>query len=146
MTAQQNDQAERLAPFYRGSCLCGGIQYELHGELGEIIQCHCRICRKANGTAFATNSPVKVTDFKLTQGEHLLKKYTSSVGTERCFCSECGSPLFGIKQDAPEFYRLRIGSLDTPIVETPSMHIFVKDKAEWDSITDGLAQYPSRPE
>lgn len=137
MTAQQ---------IYRGSCLCGGIQYELHGTLGEIIQCHCQVCRKASGTAFATNSPVKVSDFKFTQGELLLKKYQSSSGAERCFCRDCGSPLLSIKHDAPEFYRLRVGSLDTPITEKPSMHIFVKDKAEWDSINDDLPQYSSRPE
>ena len=26
---------------YAGSCLCGGIRYEIQGEIGEIVQCHC---------------------------------------------------------------------------------------------------------
>ena len=37
---------------YFGSCLCGEIRYEIHGEIGEIIQCHCQRCRKANGNNF----------------------------------------------------------------------------------------------
>lgn len=130
---------------YSGRCLCGGIRYEIHGEIGEIIQCHCQRCRKANGTAFATNAPVRIKDFKLIQGEALLKKYPSSEGTERCFCSECGSPIIGTKASAPEFYRLRLGTLDTPIQHKPTKHIFVLDKAEWDAICDGLPQHDQWP-
>ena len=58
----------QASPVYQGSCLCQGIRYEIKGDIGDIIQCHCQRCRKANGTAFATNAPVKSTDFKITQG------------------------------------------------------------------------------
>lgn len=130
---------------YTGSCLCGGIRYEIHGEIGEILQCHCQRCRKANGTAFATNAGVRIKDFKLIQGGNLLKKSPSSETTQRCFCSECGSPLFSIKTTTPEFYRLRIGTLDTAIQHRPSKHIFVLDKAEWETICDGLPQHDQWP-
>ncbi len=136
MTAQQK---------YLGSCLCGGIRYEIHGEIGDIIQCHCQRCRKSNGTAFATNAPVKIADFHFVSGEHLLKKFQSTPTTQRCFCSQCGSLILSIKQDTPEHYRLRIGTLDTVIPNRPSMHIFVADKAEWDQICDDVPQYPQRP-
>ena len=99
-----------------GSCLCQGIRYEISGRgIGEIIECHCQRCRKANGTAYATNAPVHIDDFKIVQGEHLLKKYQSTPTTQRCFCSECGSPIMSIKTDTPEYHRLRIGTLDTKI-------------------------------
>ena len=130
---------------YVGRCLCGGIRYEILGGIGDIIQCHCQRCRKANGTAFATNAPVRVEHFKFIQGEHLLKKFQSSESTERCFCSECGSPILSIKAATPEFYRLRLGTLDTPIQQKPTRHIFVLDKAEWDVICDGLPQHDQWP-
>lgn len=57
----------------KGSCLCQGIRYEIETELDEIIYCHCQKCRKANGTAFATNAPVLIQQFKWIQGENLLK-------------------------------------------------------------------------
>lgn len=134
--------AEKL---YTGSCLCGGIHYEIHGEIGEIIECHCQRCRKANGTAFATNAPIQKADFKIVKGENLLKKFASTPTTQRCFCSECGSPIMSIKTETPDTYRLRIGTLDTPLEHKPTMHIFAAYKAEWDTICDDLPQYDERP-
>ncbi|PJG44703.1 aldehyde-activating protein [Acinetobacter tandoii] len=131
--------------YYAGSCLCGAIRYEVRGEIGDVVQCHCQRCRKANGTAFATNAPIKKSDFQLVQGEQFLKSYQSTATTQRCFCSECGSPIMSIKADTPEYYRLRIGTLDTPLVQKSTMHIFVDSKAEWDVICDQLPQYPERP-
>ena len=130
---------------YTGSCLCGAIRYEIHGEIGEVTQCHCKRCRKANGTAFATNAPIKKADFKIVQGEHLLKKFASTPTTARCFCSECASPIISIKAETPDTYRLRIGTLDTPLEHKPVMHIFTAYKAEWDTICDSLPQYDERP-
>ncbi len=54
---------------------CRGIRYEIKGDIGDIIQCHCQRCRKSNGTAFATNAPINSADFKITQGEDLVKKF-----------------------------------------------------------------------
>ena len=88
---------------YSGRCLCGAIRYEIHGEIGEILHCHCQRCRKSNGTAFATNAPVRIKDFKFTQGEHLLKSFQSSETTQRCFCQECGSPLLTLKPQLLSF-------------------------------------------
>lgn len=130
---------------YAGSCLCGGIQYEVRGSLGDIIQCHCRRCRKATGTAFAINSPIAKADFRLLQGQQLLKSFTTTTGVSRNFCSECGSPIYSVKADLPDVYRLRIGSLDTPIEQKPTCHFYVGSKAEWEDIHDTLAQYHERP-
>ncbi|MGV0886725.1 GFA family protein [Acinetobacter venetianus] len=132
------------APIFQGSCLCGGIHYEIHGEIGDVIQCHCQRCRKANGTAFATNAPISSAAFKITQGENLVKKFATS-GVYRWFCGECGSPLISSRDAQPELYRLRIGTLDTPLQQKPQMHIFVGSKAEWDCITDDLPQFEERP-
>ena len=130
---------------YRGSCLCQGIQYEVHGAIGDIVECHCQRCRKANGSAYAANAPICVADFKIVQGEHLLKKYQSTATTQRCFCGECGSPIISVKEETPDLYRLRIGTLDTPLTQKPTMHIFAASKAEWDEICDELPQYAERP-
>ncbi|WP_438269777.1 GFA family protein [Neptunomonas phycophila] len=35
-----------------GSCLCGKVSYEISGEVGDIVHCHCVTCRKAHGAAF----------------------------------------------------------------------------------------------
>jgi len=36
----------------KGSCLCGGVKYEIDGGLGAVTNCHCSLCRKMSGSAF----------------------------------------------------------------------------------------------
>jgi hypothetical protein len=129
----------------KGSCLCNGIQYEIKSELGGIMQCHCQKCRKANGTAFATNAAIPTSAFSYVKGEELVGEYESTPGVFRVFCTRCASPLYSRRPGEPEALRLRIGTLDTPIETKPSMHIFVGSKAEWDEVTDNIPQYHERP-
>jgi len=39
---------------YTGSCLCGSIKYTTNSEIMAVSHCHCSMCRKAHGAAFAT--------------------------------------------------------------------------------------------
>lgn len=132
--------------YYRGSCLCGEIQYEVSEKLGDIVQCHCQKCRKATGTAFATNAPVLKTAFHLIKGSDLLKSFRSSETTERFFCRQCGSPIYAIKHAAPDTYRIRIGLIDDDIYEYVTKHVFVGSKANWDEILDDRPQFSTYPE
>ncbi|MDH5205246.1 MAG: GFA family protein [Hylemonella sp.] len=130
---------------FEGSCLCGAVRYALSAEPGPIIKCHCRKCRKASGTAFATNALVERKDFTLQAGQEALAEYESTPGVFRVFCRHCASPLYSRRPHEPERIRLRIGTLDTPIAARPTAHIFVESKAEWDEICDDLPQYAQRP-
>ena len=38
----------------RGSCLCATVRWSLEGAHERMLHCHCRMCRKAHGTPFAT--------------------------------------------------------------------------------------------
>ncbi len=130
---------------YQGSCLCGAVQYELRGDLGDIVFCHCSQCRKAQGSAFASNSPVQAADLLWLAGQEMLSEYESSPGKHRAFCSRCGSPLYSRRDNLPEVLRLRIGTLDTPIAVKPSGHIYAPSHAEWFTIADELPQYETLP-
>ena len=39
-----------------GSCQCDAIGYEVQGKLTFLRNCHCSRCRRARGTAHATNT------------------------------------------------------------------------------------------
>ena len=127
-----------------GSCLCGAVRYEIHGELGPAFFCHCIRCRKASGTAFASNAVVAEADFTFTAGEELLRTYTADTGLSRRFCGQCGSPLTSSRPGLPQV-RVRLGTLDTPVVRGPQAHIFTAYKADWFDILDDRVQYPERP-
>lgn len=124
-----------------GSCLCGGIQYQYDGEINEISLCHCGQCRKAQGSAFAANSPLLSAQFHIVKGHELLKSYYSSPIKKRVFCANCGSPLYSQRDDKLDVLRLRLGTLDTPITATPSYHTYCDSKAEWWTIDDDVSRF-----
>lgn len=125
----------------QGSCLCGGVRYEIRGTLGPSVYCHCVQCRKASGASFTTNASVGAADFGFVEGESLVGRFESSTGQFRCFCTRCGSPLIKVIQAKPGEIRLRLGTLDSDPETTPAAHIFVRSKAPWTTITDDLPQH-----
>ena len=129
----------------RGSCLCGGVRYEIRGPVSRVTHCHCSMCRKAHGAAFATYGRVEGGDFALVSGADHIASYQSSPEVIRTFCKRCGSPLQFISAKRPGKFSLTLGTLDDdPGVETSS-HIFVGSKAPWFQITDDLPQHEARP-
>src|SRR5215472_3531580 len=46
LDAQTKDTAGMTA--LRGSCLCGGVRFEIDGPLMRSSHCHCRQCQKAH--------------------------------------------------------------------------------------------------
>ncbi|MBI3144181.1 MAG: GFA family protein [Pseudogulbenkiania sp.] len=121
------------------------MRYQVVGELGALVFCHCSRCRKANGSAFAAVVPVQRADFHLLSGDELLAGYESSSGVRRVFCRQCASPLYSERDSRPELLRLRVGTLDTPLAGPVGAHIFTGSKAEWFDIHDDAPQYAERP-
>ncbi|MCA9513201.1 MAG: GFA family protein [Myxococcales bacterium] len=126
----------------RGSCLCGGVRYEVTGAFGPAIHCHCSQCRKASGSSFATNASVAASDFRIVAGEELLGRYESSPGQLRCFCSRCGSPVVKLYAGDVPFVRVRLGTLDDDAGIEVREHFHVGSKAPWTRILDDLPQHP----
>ena len=58
-----------------GRCLCGGVQFEVHGELGETRLCYCELCRRANGSAFSANVPIPLERYRLLSGRELIREF-----------------------------------------------------------------------
>lgn len=130
---------------HRGSCLCGAVTYQISGEIGDGYFCHCKRCRKASGSAFASNSRISPDQFRVLSGHDSLKTYYHPAsGLGRKFCAECGSPIVSERTE-PAMMAVRLGTLDTPLEKRPIGHIFVSSKAEWDEITDDLPQFAERP-
>lgn len=126
---------------YHGSCLCGEVTFTINNEIKDIVCCHCSLCRKAQGSAFATNANVKMKDFNFVSGESNLSSYRSSETQTKLFCKTCGSPIISKNTLTPDTIRIRLGSIETDIVERPEAHIFVASKANWEDISDNIPQY-----
>ena len=78
---------------FKGSCLCGEVRYEIRGELARTSHCHCTMCQKQHGAAFASYANVASSDYHLVQGRDALTLYRSSDAVERTFCKVCGANI-----------------------------------------------------
>ncbi len=126
---------------YNGSCLCGKIRFRITDSIHNIVYCHCSQCRKAQGSAFATNGIVATNEFTFLAGENELTGYEATPGQTKYFCKHCGSPVLSKNIANPQQVRVRLGTIESAISERPSAHIFVSSKADWDEICDDLPQF-----
>lgn len=127
---------------HTGSCLCGGITFQIDAELAPIKACHCEQCRKAQGTPFATNTPVTAEAFRLVSGAELLTSFESSPGKQRVFCRVCGSPIYSERDSLPKVIRVRVGLIDGPLAIETVAHCYTGYQANWWPILDQLTQCP----
>ncbi len=128
----------------RGSCLCASVHYEVRGPVGRVSNCHCAMCRKAHGAAFATYGRVERSDFAFVSGVEDVASFQSSPGVIRTFCKQCGSNLQFISDKRPGTLALALGTLDDDPGVQASLHIFVASKAPWFRIADDLPQHAER--
>jgi hypothetical protein len=123
----------------KGSCLCGGVRFEVTCELPAPDACHCVQCRKHSGHYFAsTNVPRSAI---AVSGQENVTWYQSSAKVRRGFCSKCGSSLFW-DPPARDWIAVAMGAFDSPTGTHLAMHIFVAEKGDYYEIADGLPQNP----
>ena len=127
---------------YRGSCLCGQIRFEVDVFAPRTGNCHCSMCRKFHGAAYATIAEAEQRHFRWTAGEDLLEDYTADNGTTRRFCRQCGSSLtFCSPRADPELVEIALGAFDDEVPVRPDAHIFVASAASWAIPDDDLPQF-----
>jgi hypothetical protein len=126
-----------------GACLCGAVRYEISRRLLDAGNCHCSMCRKIHGAAFATYAEVDPEEFSWTCGEELVSFYEASPKASRMFCSVCGSTLGGTEDGRVNAVTLGTVAGDPGI--RPRSHIFVGSKAIWHEISDSLPQFEDWP-
>lgn len=130
---------------YTGSCLCGSVKFTISGKISNIVYCHCSKCRKAQGSAFATNGNVNINEFCFISGKDNLTAYQSAENQKKYFCKTCGSPIMSKSTDKPGIIRIRLGTIESEILETPEAHVFVASKASWEIIEGDLPQFSEYP-
>jgi hypothetical protein len=126
-----------------GACLCGAVRYEIRGTIPDAGSCHCLMCRRSHGAAFATFGTVDPADFHWTCGEEFVSVYESSPGEGRLFCSICGSKLGASENGVVN--SVTLGTVDGDPEIRPRSHIFVGSKASWYEINDDLPQFEDWP-
>ena len=127
-----------------GSCLCGGVAYEIDAPL-RMFNCHCSRCRRGRSAAHATNVIAKTDALRCLRGTELLAEHKPPEARffAVAFCTRCGSAAPRIS--ARGFAVVPAGTLDTDPGIRPQGHIYVGSKAPWFEITDDVPQFDEAP-
>jgi hypothetical protein len=112
----------------------------------DFSHCHCSICRRLHGAAFATWGGIVRDKFSYLSGEDSLKIYPFSENADSIFCEHCGSTLLVDYKPEPEALYITLGTADGSVNCPPGYHQFVGSKAAWFEIHDELPQYEGWPE
>ncbi|HEX7081498.1 MAG TPA: GFA family protein [Gammaproteobacteria bacterium] len=128
----------------QGSCLCATVRYAVEAPFESMLHCHCSMCRKHHGAAFATSVSAPFAAFRWLTGGSAIEQYASSEEGKRSFCRYCGSVTPSLLPD----FDLAIcpaGNLAEDTGIRPQAHIFVGSKAPWCTIADSLPQHEANP-
>jgi hypothetical protein len=129
-----------------GSCLCGGVRYELTAPFRRANLCHCSRCRKHSGGPALAQGRVPRDGFRLLCGAELLRVFGPPDGMAKVFCAVCGSSLFGGSWPEGPEVSVRLGCLDGEPETGPDYHSHVAARAAWETLPDdGLPRYDAGP-
>jgi len=130
---------------YAGSCLCGIVKFEVHGEFNSFYLCHCKHCQKDTGSAHAANLFSQSAKLVWQSSADTVTTFTlPGTGHTKSFCKLCGSAL-----PSTQTSRLLVvpaGCLDTKIPMAPTAHIFSSSKADWEEGLDNVLEFDGLPE
>jgi hypothetical protein len=112
----------------RGSCLCGGVAFEVSLPFAKFGYCYCSRCRKATGSGRAAGAYVAPSQLRWLRGEELVRRWDLPTARSfaTAFCTRCGCPVPHATRSGREMI-VPAGSLDDEIPLEP------KDVSEWES-------------
>ena len=129
----------------KGQCYCGEVRFELLGEVPNIYQCHCSLCRKVSGSSSNSAILVKAENFKWKKGEHRITHFVGQSGFISDFCSSCGSPLPN-PWESRDGYWVPAGLLEDVGDLKIVAHVYVDSKAGWDLVTNKAECFAEMPD
>ena len=135
-----------MAQKISGGCACGAIHYECSADPIVMLNCHCRDCQRASGSAYAAVVVVPKRAVQM-RGE---PRYYKSVGKagkaiERGFCPTCGSQVTVKLERLPDALGLQAGSLDDPSIYRPKMDVFTSSAQPWDHMNPHIQKHTQGP-
>ena len=124
----------------RGTCLCGGVEFEVTEPFGSLSYCHCTSCKRLSGGIGTANGRARTDAIRIVRGRELLRTFQPHEGSAKTFCSKCGSNLFGGGWPEAEHSSVRLATLEEPPERGPDAHLYVRSLAPWETLPDDGAE------
>ena len=124
---------------HQGGCDCGGVRYEVAGELRQVVVCHCGRCRRTHGDAAGYTS---CHESELTLLERGTLRWYEADERRRGFCSHCGGSVFW-QADGETEISVTAGTLDQPTGLETVAHIYVDSAGDYEVLPEGVPRHPA---
>ena len=128
-----------------GGCDCRYLRYRMRTAPLFVNCCHCRWCQRETGSAFVINAMIEADRVELLAGEPLVVDTPSESGRGQRIarCPRCFVAVWSNYSGAgPHVRFVRVGTLDTPDVLPPGIHIFTASKQPWVQLPPGVPAVP----
>ena len=114
-------------------CHCAGVEVEATFPSRFCAHCYCWSCRTAHASGVVTWIGFKRAQVRFTKGEDLLRRYESSRGTLRRFCSVCGTRFTFESSQGPwaDEIHLPLALFVTPVDREPTVNSFPAERPAW---------------
>ena len=124
--------------FLEGGCACSHVRYKMEASPLIVHCCHCSWCQRQSGAAFAVNALIEADRVEVLQGEVLNTTVETLGGSGQRIarCPKCKVAVWSeylvVMGGAPDaIYFIRVGTLDTPDLLPPDIHIYTTTKQPW---------------
>jgi hypothetical protein len=123
-----------------GQCHCGQIRYEAEIDAAKVNVCHCTDCQVLTGTAYRVSAPASAASLTFRAGTPKIYIKTADSGNQRAqaFCPNCGTPIYSADAQNPQFYALRVGTMNQRAALRPQKQIWCRSALAWASDIRGL--------
>lgn len=129
----------------QGECLCGIVKFEIDGEIRNLYQCHCSLCRKATGAAANAATFVEGSSFRWISGQSEIRTFQKPSGFRSDFCSNCGSPVPNSLRRI-EMVWVPAGLLDELSLSRVAVHLHTASAAPWEQESAECARLEDGPD
>lgn len=132
-----------------GCCHCEQVRFAVAGELTEVTECNCSICRRKGYLHWIVPREA----FRLVAGEEALATYRFNTGVaQHRFCRTCGVAPFYVPRSHPDRIDVNVRCLDGVALDALAVRQFdgrnweasiERFRAETDGPVPGAPEHPN---
>jgi hypothetical protein len=128
---------------FAGGCACTAVRYECLQLPLRMLNCHCRDCQVAGGSACSPSLIMPRSAVRLTRGQPARFEKLADSGNvaTREFCSSCGAPLFASSSAAVDYVAVRAASLDDPSWFRVEANVWMDSAQPWDYVDPAVPRF-----
>jgi hypothetical protein len=113
-----------------GSCRCGAVQLAAEADARRIVNCHCNMCRRMNGSAFSSYVVIPHKTLSVIGEEHIAT-YEAAPGARKHYCLRCGTPLFNLVGRYAGACMIYLGAIEPQPAGAPSLNVYCGSMLHW---------------